>query len=226
MTTQPQPNAEIVDRPLPTWASVAADAIANTFSGIGLGLLTGVGLWALGASWATVATWATASAIAWAGAINWIRFAQDELQNKLTFWRMARDIAELNAEVDALETENAALTDKIRWQEMRLKQPIRVNGRPLEPEADPAQKDATILINKRYGQGMPVTLRHMQSIGWSQERYTAALALLRDAGIVEVRGTQTQWAQHHSPAEALAILHVNTPVALQFNASVQAGEGL
>ena len=66
----------------------------------------------------------------------------------------ARDIAELNAEVGALEQENAALADKIKWQEMRLKQPIRVNGRPLEPEADPAQKDAEALIDRRYGRGV------------------------------------------------------------------------
>jgi len=226
MNTQPQPNAEIVDRPLPTWASVAADAIANTISGVGLGLLTGVGLWTLGASWATVFTWATASAIAWAGAINWVRFAQDELQNKLTFWAMARDIAELNAEVAALEQENAALTDKIRWQDMRLKQPLRVNGRALEPEADPAQADAVALIDRRYGRGVAVTARMMMASGWSQQRYAAALALLRDAGIVEVKGTQTQWREYHSPAEACSALSFATPVVMNSDTSIQAGEGL
>ena len=225
MNTQPQPNAELIDRPLPTWASVAADAIANTFSGVGLGLLTGVGLWALGASWATVATWSAASAIAWAGAINWIRFSQDELQNKLTFWRMARDIAELNVEVAALEQENAALADKIKWQEMRLKQPIRVNGRALEPEADPAQKDAVALIDRRYGRGVAVTARMMMQAGWSQQRYAAALALLRDAGIVEVKGTQTMWHEYHSPAEACSALSLSTPVVMNFDTSIQAGEG-
>ncbi len=225
MTTQPLPDAELIDRPLPTWANVAADAIANTISGVGLGLLTGVLLWALGASWATVATWATASAIAWAGAINWIRFSQDELQNKLTFWRMARDIAELSATVDALEQENAALADKIKWQEMRLKQPIRVNGRALEPEADPAQKDAVALIDRRYGRGVAVTARMMMQAGWSQQRYAAALALLRDAGIVEVKGTQTMWHEYHSPAEACSALSLSTPVVMNFDTSIQAGEG-
>ena len=225
LDTRPQANAEILEDHVSTFERVASDALANTLSGVGLGLLSGVGLWAVGASWPTVGTWAAASAIAWAGAINWIRFSQDELQNKLTFWRMARDIAELSATVDALEQENAALADKIKWQEMRLKQPIRVNGRALEPEADPAQKDAVALIDRRYGRGVAVTARMMMQAGWSQQRYAAALALLRDAGIVEVKGTQTMWHEYHSPAEACSALSLSTPVVMNFDTSIQAGEG-
>lgn len=223
--SQPQTNAEIVESQVSTFERVAADAIANVFSGIGLGLLTGVILWACGASWATVGTWATASAIAWAGAINWIRFSQDEIQNKITFWQMARDIADLNASVDALETENAAFTDKIKWQEMRLRQPLRINGRAVEPEANPAYKDAIILINKKYGTGSQVTARLMMQMGWSDDRYKAALGLLRAAGIVELRGTQTQWTQYHSPAEACAALSLSTPVVLSEPTSETSGGG-
>ncbi len=222
MSTQPQPNAEIVER-TSTFERVASEALANTFSGVGLGLLSGVALWAVGCGWATIATWATASAIAWAGVINWIRFSQDELGNQLTFWRMARDITELSETVAALESEVSALTDRNAWLEQRAKQPLRINGVPQEPETDPAYKDAEALIRKRYAQGVPVTARHMMSAGWSQARYTAALDVLKSAGVVTLRGTQAQWSDYPSPEGAIASLYAITPVVLNGNTSIQAG---
>ena len=225
MTTQPIHDAELVDRGPSTLGRVAAEAVANTFSGVGLGLLTGVALWALGCAWPTVATWAAASAIAWAGAINWLRFSQDELANQLTFWRMARDNAALHEMVDVLERENDALTDRIEWLELRARQPLRINGVPQEPDTDPAHKDAETLIQKKFGDGVSVTLRRMMANGWTQARYTAALDVLKSAGIVELRGTQTSWADYPSPDAACNALHGITRVALHGDASVQAGEG-
>lgn len=211
---QPRPNTEIIDAGPSTFERVAAEAVANVLSGVGLGLLTGVLLWALGAAWATVGTWATASAIAWAGAINWLRFSQDEIANLLTFQQMGQEIAEQAATNSALAAENKLLTDQIAWLERRAKPVIRVNGRPLEPEADPAHKDAVTLIDKKYGHGIPVTARHMMKVGWSDDRYKAAFALLKEAGIVEVRGTQTRWQDHPSPAAACSVLSLSTPVVL------------
>ena len=224
MTTQPQPNAEIVER-TSTFERVASEALANTFSGVGLGLLTGVALWAVGCTWATIATWGIASAIAWAGVINWIRFSQDEINNQLTFWRMAKDIAELNESVAALESENDVLIRKSQWLEQRIKTPLRVNGKALEPEDNPAYNDAITLIEKRFGAGVPVTARLMMASGWSDDRYKAALGLLREAGIVQVRGTQTQWGVYHSPAEACSVLSLSSRVVLSDETSETSGGG-
>lgn len=227
MTYQPLPvsavNPDIVERHVSTFERVASEALANTLSGVGLGLLAGVGMWMLGAAWPTVATWATASAIAWTGAINWLRFSQDELQNRITFWQMSREIAEQDIAIDALQSENARLIDEIQWLKLRTKQPLRVNGRALEPETDPAHKDAIKLIEKRYGQGTQVTARMMMSIGWSDDRYKAAFALLKDAGIVEVRGTQTRWNAYHSPDEACSVLSLSSPVVLSDETSETSG---
>ena len=222
MTTQSQPNAELVER-TSTFERVASEALANTFSGVGLGLLSGVALWAVGCTWATIATWATASALAWAGIINWIRFSQDELGNQLTFWRMARDITQLNESVAALESEVGALSDRNEWLEARAKQPLRINGVPQEPYEDAAHKDAITLINKKYGQGVPVTARHMMSVGWSQARYTAALDVLKSASVVTVRGTQSMWGEYPSPEAACMSLYDSTPVVLNGNTSIQGG---
>ena len=222
MTTTTQPNAEIVER-TSTFERVASEALANVLSGVGLGLLTGVALWVAACTWPTVATWATASAIAWAGVINWLRFSQDEINNRLTFYRMAKNITELNESVAALESENDVLIRKNQWLEQRSRTPLRVNGKALEPEDNPAYDDAITLIEKRFGAGVPVTARLMMASGWTQARYTAALTVLSDAHIVEVRGTQTRWNEYHSPAEACSVLSLNTPVALYADTSIQAG---
>ncbi len=220
----PLPNTELIESGPSTLGRVAAEAIANTLSGVGLGLLTGVALWAFGCTWPTIATWSAASAIAWAGAINWLRFSQDELSNRHTFWRMARDNATLEAENAALEVENGALADRIEWLEQRARQPLRINGVPQAPDADPAYRDAETLIRKYYGEGVPVALRRMQAAGWTQARYTAALDILKSAAIVEVRGTQTTWAAHPSPDAACTALHAASRVALHSVASLQERE--
>lgn len=226
MTTQPLPDAELVDRGPSTLGRVIAEAVANTFSGVGLGLLTGVALWALGCTWPTVATWAAASAIAWAGAINWLRFSQDELANQLTFWRMARDNAALHEMVNVLERENDALTDRIEWLELRQNQPMKINGVAQPSEENPAHKDARILIQRQYGEGKDVTVEALNRMGWSDDRYSAALALLKGAGIVTMRGKHKQWALHHSPAEACAVLSAHTPVVADDTIkTINGGEG-
>lgn len=197
MATQPQTNAEIVESTTTTFERVAADAIANTISGVGLGLLTGVGLWAVGASWATVATWATASAIAWAGAINWIRFSQDEIANRLTFWRMARDIDELNAEVAALEQENAAQrTDLHNVQnQLRSEQYLAAQARkPANPKhggpiidmyPQSTRDDAKVLISRWYATGNWPGERTM---GWTRDRHVDARQLLERVEILVMGG--------------------------------------
>jgi hypothetical protein len=137
------------------------------------------------------------------------------------------DFDELEEDHGALLAENAALRSRNQWLEQRLNQPLKINGVPQVPEKPeniPSYMDAMALIKIRYGQGVPVTARHMMSMGWSQGGYTAALDLLRSAGVVEVNGTRTTWADYPSPEAALSALYDSSRVVLYGNTNTE-GQG-
>jgi regulator of replication initiation timing len=224
MTTLPAPDAPNTDSRALNAQQVGAKLIQNAAGGLGAGVVVATLMWLANVPLSEAWRWPVGVAIITAGAATawraWIdeyragrNWQRREDQHAEEMRALILDLDDVEAEVEALAADNAALRSRNQWLEQRLNQPLRINGVPQEPSADPAHKDAITLINKRYGQGVPVTARHMMSVGWSDDRYKAALGILKASGIVEVRGTQTSWAMH-SPESASLALSEFTPVVL------------
>ncbi len=229
MNAQPTPaTAQNTDSRALTLPLVLAQVAQNVLGGLGAGVCLATLLWLLGvdvvAAWkwpAGVAIITTGAATAWRAWIDEYRAGRNwtlrELDHAEEMRIMVALADRLEAERNTATIELNALRSRNAWLEARDRQPMRINGVPQAPEDDPAHKDAVTLIQKRYGQGVPVTARHMMSVGWPQARYTAALDVLRSAGIVEVSGTRTTWTEHPSPDVPLHQLYSATPIVLYGN---------
>lgn len=233
--TRPAPTHESTDSRALTVPLVAAQVLQNVLGGVGAGVVVGASMWLLHVPLEAAWRWPVGVAVITAGVATAWRAWIDEYRAGRNWARREAEHAEemriiialsdrMESERNAYAQEAAALHNRVQWLEQRDKQPLRINGKPQELALTPECKDAETLIQKRYGDGINVTLRRMQANGWSQARYTAALEVLKEAGIVEVRGTQAAWVEHHSPDAALSALHDSSRVALHGNANASESE--
>ena len=235
--TDPTPAADThaTDSRALTLNLVLAQVAQNVLGGLGAGVVVATCLWLAHVPLETAWRWPAGIAIIVAGGSTLWRAYLDEFRagrrwnerealHREEMLAVCADLDEIEDERDRLLADAAALRSRLAWLEQRLNQPMRINGVPQEPTDDPAHKDAVALIHKRYGQGVAVTARHMMSVGWPQARYSAALDVLKAAGVVEVNGTRTTWGDYQSPEAALYGLYTATPIVLNGNTDTD-GQG-
>lgn len=177
------------------------------FGGLGLGLLTSFFLWVFDAP-VNLFLWALAAWTAWTGLLMLIRFSIDEASvvwMRAELYRKQQRIDELEEECDRLDDLAVKHADE---RDAALAGQTRSNSYvpPVPKTIESSWLDAEHLIMRRYGKNQPVTKRHMLDEGWSQDRYTRAMGVLRRTGIVDGTGNAITWAQYDSPAQALAYL--------------------
>lgn len=205
-----------VERPALTVESVLAQWMQNAGGGLGAAILAALAAYWLGVPARHVGLTALTAGGAAFGLLMAIRAVVDEMLD----WRAWED-AMLDNQAMALELEEAGLIIAARdgqirdlereCERLRL-QVGNARGRnftPAEPDvSDPVGRDARALISVYYAHPDPArrsaSRRAMESRGWSQDRYRDAMAVLRTAGVVTIRGTQPQWPA--TEAEALELL--------------------
>jgi hypothetical protein len=232
VTTLPAPDAPNTDSRALNAQQVGAQLIQNVAGGVGAGVVVATCLWLANVPLSEAWRWPVGVAIITAGAATAWRAWIDEYRAGRNWQRredehaeemraLILDLDDVEAEVEHLAADNAALRSRNQWLEGRLKQPMKINGKPLDPNAEPspAWKDAYYLVDKKYGLNAQITARYMMSIGWTQARYTAALEVLKGFGLVEVKGTQTVWQDHPTVDSALSVLYDFTPVVIDTSTS-------
>jgi hypothetical protein len=212
VTVPPEP--PVIAPPRHPIFTVLAAALANLFAGLFLGMaVTGV-LWGAGIVF-QFWKWTFVIAMCAAGALGFYRFAHDEARTLYLEWKVKQqenELATMESDLKSVRNDLAAANRKIREQEsILLGRPTFVANRLGDD--DPVLNDARKIVSLKYGDGRNVNQRMMTSLGWTEQRYAAALTLLHSAGIVERKGNNgnvIEWAAFNSPAAALVNLEPRT----------------
>lgn len=209
---------------------VMAAALGNLLAGVGVGLVAGVLLHIAGATPATYMRWGALVGLLFWGFIMAVWFSQDEARNWWARRELALDLAAAEEAMDEADAEILRLREEcrtLRAENAQLRvQRDAAGGRTYVAAGaveDRTVADARALIRHQAETGRHPGKRDASELwGWSEARHASAMRRLRDAGIVDVRGTQPAWVR--TGAEATAALNHSVSLAWLGDAAKPTGE--
>lgn len=204
MTTQPAPELIELERAPSSMEDVAANALRNVLGGLSIGGIVFVALSMTQLDWQTIAEWSLRATGLGVFAALIVFGLGDDLFN---WWRrrqLAADLAAADEAMDWADGEIRRLRGEVRRleyenaQQESLLDHFRKGRNYVEAVpvmSDDAMQDARQLIAERFRFGTIPTRRQMTEKGWTQGRYNAAFALLKQRGVVRVmENNRTDWA--------------------------------
>ena len=204
--------------------TVIAHLLQNTLGALGLTAICISVALAAGVEFSSY-RWSGIVGLGWWGLINWWRFSEEgRAAIRADYWKRMYEATD--KEADALDALLHERDRTIAHQQAQLT--ARRNFVGAQPDSlSPTMNDARRMVQWKYGDGLDVTQRWAQrEKAWNVNRYAAALNLLKGAQIVTMRGTQPEWAQYTSPAQALHALDDLSLVELMIESSESnSGEG-